>query len=460
MKTTKISLIIFLTLTFSNLIRAQDCDIWLDNMATEIENNNTGEAVKAMKWFVNCKGNELGLENPVIKNLDKIAYISRFDNGYALCSLKDGNYAVTNKDFTEIHSLGSNADLAHILAPPYQFSDGRLSFSRVDLKKNKIFYGFLDYKGNEVIPADKYNLALPFEQGISKVFMGNLQKMKGKWGAIDVNGNEIIPLKYDRIPASSEGFVMVFDKKGAHLFNPKGEELHILDDYETSGLPSEGMIAVYKNNHWGYINMKGEILIPLTLEFEVVNSFHSGMAIVQSNGKYGFINKKGETIASPKYEMVSWFRENRAMVKQDGKWGFIDTEGNEITPLKYELVYYFDHGAAPVKLNGKWGLINASGEEITSLKYEDMNQIEAGKMTAIFERISDIAPSFLLSNKKNVMANMAQLNGKWGVVDNSGNEITPFMYDYFSFLPGMIMVSSGIQTTYIDENGKCVKNCE
>jgi len=67
MKTTKLTLIIFLAFIFSKLVQAQDCNVWLDNMATEVESGNTGEAVKAMKWFVNCKGNELGLETPLSK---------------------------------------------------------------------------------------------------------------------------------------------------------------------------------------------------------------------------------------------------------------------------------------------------------------------------------------------------------------------------------------------------------
>ena len=44
----------------------------------------------------------------------------------------------------------------------------------------------------------------------------------------------------------------------------------------------------------------------------------------------------------------------------------------EIIQLKYNWVGDFSNGLAPVKLEGKWGLVNKFGVEITPLKYNWM----------------------------------------------------------------------------------------
>ncbi|MBR6250567.1 MAG: WG repeat-containing protein, partial [Bacteroidales bacterium] len=55
--------------------------------------------------------------------------------------------------------------------------------------------------------------------------------------------------------------------------------------------------------------------------------------ISNENGQYGYINLKGEVVISPQFDGAESFSEGLARVKVDGKCGFIDKKGTiVITP--------------------------------------------------------------------------------------------------------------------------------
>lgn len=67
--------------------------------------------------------------------------------------------------------------------------------------------------------------------------------------------------------------------------------------YRQMGKFSEGYAAVSKGeNKWGYINTKGRVAVPLTIEAYGVGRFSEGLAYVASWNKDYIINKKGEVV--------------------------------------------------------------------------------------------------------------------------------------------------------------------
>jgi hypothetical protein len=55
--------------------------------------------------------------------------------------------------------------------------------------------------------------------------------------------------------------------------------------------------------------------------------FSQGLAGVLINGRYGFINPKGEVVIPLQFEQVENFSEELAAAKINGRWGYIDTSG-------------------------------------------------------------------------------------------------------------------------------------
>ena len=64
------------------------------------------------------------------------------------------------------------------------------------------------------------------------------------------------------------------------------EFIKAIEKYDQLGIFSEGYAAVRKGNKWGYINTKGEEVIPVNIEAYCVGRFSEGKAFVATMGKH------------------------------------------------------------------------------------------------------------------------------------------------------------------------------
>jgi hypothetical protein len=117
---------------------------------------------------------------------------------------------------------------------------------------------------------------------------------------------------------------------------------------------------VYNGEKVGYINDRGETIIPFI--FEEANVFFEGLARVKMNGMYGYINPSGQVVIPCIYPFAGYFHSGFARVEQNGKFGFIDRSGITVINFIYYNAGDFVDGLAPVmNEEGKWGFINAQG---------------------------------------------------------------------------------------------------
>lgn len=189
-----------------------------------------------------------------------------------------------------------------------------LAYVRLDDK-----YGFIDKRGDEVVPL-VYDRAGDFSEGLAAV------ERDGKWGYIDVFGKEQIKLLYDN----------------AFEF-------------------SQGMAAVVLGEKLGFIDKSGKLVVPPIYDvYSNVIKFSGSLAVVRK-GLYGFINREGEIVIPLEYEYAHDFIEGLAAVRLNGKWGFIDTVGNIVIPFKYDDVGDFKNGKVDVIMNGEHFEINKNG---------------------------------------------------------------------------------------------------
>jgi len=133
---------------------------------------------------------------------------------------------------------------------------------------------------------------------------------------------------------------------------------------------NNGLAKVNKDGKWGFVNLKGEEVIPLL--FDAVGEFDYGLVAVKSNGLWGYFNAQGQPVVQPAYDEVagSW-NEGLSAVKANGKWGFIDPQGNAVVEPRYdEVSRIFIDGVSKVKLNGKWGAVDTKGNVVVPTEYE------------------------------------------------------------------------------------------
>ena len=147
--------------------------------------------------------------------------------------------------------------------------------------------GLLNKRG-QIIIAPEYEEVMPL---LPNLYM--VQK-SAKWGVIDVKGSILVPVQCRRIQPAPDGFITVKEERYA-FYDVKGQPL-FQETWEYADQFSEGLAAVRKNGKWGYINRKGEVVIPY--QFEYAHRFRPQWreTSVIKDGQFYDINHDGNII--------------------------------------------------------------------------------------------------------------------------------------------------------------------
>jgi hypothetical protein len=193
-------------------------------------------------------------------------------------------------------------------------------------------------------------------------------------------------------------------------------------------IPDENFICDQKDGKWGFIDKKGNILIPF--EYSEVNDFCEGLARVELDGKWGFIDKMGKIIVPIEYEVANDFSEGFACLELEGKLGFVDISGEIIISFEYEDAHDFSYGFASVKKEGKWGFVDQTGRIKIPLEYDYSGSFDYDGFASV------------------------QKDEKWGFIDKTGKIIIPLEYDEVrSYFGGYKKVKKDEKWGFIDKLG-------
>ena len=288
-----------------------------------------------------------------------------------------------------------NNHLSIHITPAYEsaadFSEGLAAVSKLDENGSHELYGYINTSG-KAITGFIYDRVMPFREGYAVVVKNKL------FGFIDSTGKEIIPCKYQEASRFSEGLACVkindkngfIDKSGNLVIQPSFSRACWVSDF------SEGLAAVYTgdDNPGGFINKKGEWVIPPVYSF--ISAFSEGLAVVKKelSSRYGFINLRGEMVIPETYADGLSFHEGVATVKISGPadattFAIIDKSGKQIVKdLPYLFTGIFVEGVAGVQNeNHLWGFIDKSGTEVikptfagVSLFHNGLARMETGSL--------------------------------------------------------------------------------
>lgn len=179
----------------------------------------------------------------------------------------------------------------------------------------------------------------------------------GMHGAINNKGEIVIPLKYS--------YLSDFFKRMAIA-------------YQTE--KSESGKEVLKA---GVINTKGKQITPFIYE-EIEESpyrefsvpmFYSGLLKIKRDGLHGYINEKGEEVIPPTYKDAKAFADTGlAGVKKDNKWGMINTEGKLVIDYQFDDILEQNSrvGYIIVQIGYKPDIINKAGKILSNEELERM----------------------------------------------------------------------------------------
>lgn len=204
----------------------------------------------------------------------------------------------------------------------YDFHDGLAMVQINGLK------GYIDKAGRTAI-SPRFQYAYPFSEGLASVTEGS----KTKWGYIDKTGAWAIEPRFDDASLFAEGFGPV-SLNGTCGYVDKTGELKLIPKFKRKendcsvvlGSFDGGLSRWIIGDKYGYINTRGELVIPA--QFELTFNFSEGLAFVQKNGKYGFVDQTGRLVIEPQFYFAKDFHNGLAKVGfATDRWGYTDKRG-------------------------------------------------------------------------------------------------------------------------------------
>ncbi|MBR3286250.1 MAG: WG repeat-containing protein [Bacteroidales bacterium] len=203
-------------------------------------------------------------------------------------------------------------------------------------------YGALDITdGSIVIPFDYYHLG-DYSEGLFAAEIKGTDRNKA--GFIDRNNQVVIPFIYSNADDFSEGLAAVhkYDKtvysrlgsipsQKCGFINTKGDVvIPFKFNWQISTLKfSEGLCAIgtsknndrlYEINCNSFIDMKGDVVISGL--FDDAEPFENGVSRIKKNDKYGYINRKGEIIIPCQYDDYHYEKDCLCLEKDGTKYYF------------------------------------------------------------------------------------------------------------------------------------------
>lgn len=236
-----------------------------------------------------------------------------------------------------------------------QFSEG-LAWIRTET-----LVGFIDQLGNVAFELPE-SFSWGFHEGLAAV------ATQSGWGFIDKTGKFISTKRYVQVESFSDGLAAVAEgrwKEARYGFIDKTGELAIPLKFEPrhGQLESmmlsrftEGLAPVMFGNLYGYIDHKGDTVIPAT--FREAGQFSEGLAsVTAANGQKGYIDKTGLLVIKLTSGRGGPFKEGLATlaVEIDGatKFGYIDGTGKTIIEPRFDAAFDFVDGIAKVYFSSK-----------------------------------------------------------------------------------------------------------
>ena len=185
------------------------------------------------------------------------------------------------------------------------------------------------------------------------------------------------------------------------------EFIKAIEKYDQLGIFSEGYAAVCKDGKWGYINTKGEEVIPCNIDANCVGPFSEGLAFVDNNEIVGHeqifsvIDFNGNVIFKGKnyfnestifesHNMPYFIKGKIYVPTSDSKQDVYDKQGNKLETISWEEAdsilsryvncsqeCFFEDtnciGEGEKRLfRRKWGVKDSVGKVLISAKYDEI----------------------------------------------------------------------------------------
>lgn len=232
---------------------------------------------------------------------------------------------------------------------------------------------------------------------------------------------------------------------------------------------------------------------------------HAELIPVKVKKTYGLQDENGNMVVAPTYTAIGNFSGRYTWVNKggkcayeqcpiSGKWGVIDDQGNEVCPIVYDYVdlcngnYVNVNKGGVINIDnrtitgGLWGIYDlANKKEVVPCRYTQLGPVTSDG-TCWAQKEGNGSRKLLTTIEKDDKGKITNVQyrfyfysdfqfkdffprhrdeGKWGIIDINGNELTKFEFTKVNeFIEGYSVVSISRKLGVIDTKGNHIIPCE
>ncbi len=300
-------------------------------------------------------------------------YIEKAENGLGY-TVTIGNYDEGNAKSHLLFPNGKKFENTYSYSQPFLTSDNKKC---AIASQNDKKFGILDTEGNEY---------LPFEYDKIEYFEGDnfILAKNGKYSYANAKNLKKVKFDYDFLQIVNP-YSGVF--KNCFYAKQQGKmgivdnnfKVRIALEYDSLARfrGNDSLQLARKNDKWGLVNYKNEIVVPF--EYENITTYNYNYFFVYQNGKKGMINKSNKLILPyglDKEDGVT-FIGNLIYAKQNGYYGAVNLKGELVLPFDYGLyfsTYSSNHESIQIcriKSSNKIAKLDVGNAKIVSELYEE-----------------------------------------------------------------------------------------
>jgi hypothetical protein len=363
-------------------------------------------------------------------------------------------------------------------------------------------WGLIDLEGNRVIK-EQYTVLYPFTDNLIVVGKRSKTSILYEYGVINSAGKFIIELQYQRLEINDKYLLASKYIDGQLKTGVLSSSLKILIPFEFTSIESidsnlyavkndKGLTALFDING----GQKSEF------KFESISPLDEGNLMVSLNNRKGIIDLNGNIIADPIYKEIKNVNGSLAGTPFP-KWSFIDSNNKTLKSFYFDQVHSLSNTSFAVQSNDKVSVINEAEDyfsyfddlEITQVKH-GLAIVKRGDYSGVLDpngyMIIPINQDSIWIDKEFIFTEIrksdehswtpydhtgkrigyfgyqrferinsqrirAKRNQKWGLLNNSGVEASPFSFDSLgTFINGYASVHYLDMVGVIDQNGRWI----
>ena len=168
----------------------------------------------------------------------------------------------------------------------------------------------------------------------------------------------------------------------------------------------------------------------------LIYASNNGVSIFFDGEKYGYITDKGQEITNQRYDRVEPFLNHTAIVELNGKKGIINEEGFVIRAINCDEIYRsVNNQMFFCVIDDKWGVFDEKGRMVWDYLFDEIRGFVDGYAIVV-------------------------LNGLYGLIDDSGNQILECLWEYLNYpMNGWCLaLTKDYQYTFVNLTGEIMNN--